>query len=370
MPFASSTSALILLASAALARAEAEDAQGYQPPKPLPYPTKFSINDFTFEIGMIGFFIAYLVIWFTGASKNVGVAKKWTGAHLDYLKSQFALVGDNNGNTLVKDGPGDYCLYTTGRRNMQFAHWWIKLYPRHDITTAVYNRVASLLGYEKPAQDHVTVNMTLDDATCDDFVFAVLREKDSKELRTDRFDLKKFTKVSQPKSLPSSLVVSSESNELTELLLDGRVSEVIREAGDAFNSLIITCYPEYAPNQLKESYPKTVSIDFNISGQDTKATANLVQLVCELPDILNARCRNFKAEIKNKLRKNREEVQKEYAKIQAEERAEELLKKKADAKKAEEERIRNLSPAEQRKWEEKERAKELKKSQKKRVKRM
>lgn len=83
------------------------------------------------------------------------------------------------------------------------------MYPRHDITTAVYNRVASLLGYEKPAQDHVvctvsrdrihdsvllmvwcqTVNMTLDDATCDDFVFAVLREKDSKELRTDRFDL-------------------------------------------------------------------------------------------------------------------------------------------------------------------------------------
>lgn len=63
-------------------------------------------------------------------------------------------------------------------------------------------------------------------------------------------------------------------------------------------------------------------------------------------------------------------MQKEYAKIQAEERAEELLKKKADAKKAEEERIRNLSPAEQRKWEEKERAKELKKSQKKRVKRM
>ena len=50
-----------------------------------------------------------------------------TGAHLDYLKSQFALVGDNNGNTLVKDGPGDYCLYTTGRRNVQFAHWWIKV---------------------------------------------------------------------------------------------------------------------------------------------------------------------------------------------------------------------------------------------------
>lgn len=76
------------------------------------------------------------------------------------------------------------------------------------------------------------------------------------------------------------------------------------------------------------------------------------------------------SQIKNKLRKNREDVQKEYAKIQAEERAEELAKKKTDAKKAEEERIRKMSPAEQRKWEEKERAKELKKSQKKRSKKL
>lgn len=54
----------------------------------------------------------------------------------------------------------------------------------------------------------------------------------------------------------------------------------------------------------------------------------------------------------------------------AEERAEELAKKRADAKRAEEEKVRKLSPAEQRKWEEKERAKELKRSQKKRSKRM
>ncbi|CAO3668917.1 unnamed protein product [Umbelopsis vinacea] len=351
----SSLTAIALFASAALVNAE----QG-----------EFAIGDFYFEIVMLGFFIAYLVIWYMGASKNVSVAKKWTGAHLDYLKTQFAHVGDGSGNTLVKDGPSDYCLYTTGRRNMQFAHWWINLYPRNDITTAIYNRVSSLFGFEKAAQDHVTVTMTLDEATCENFVFAVLPQQVSKDLRADRFDLKKFTRVSQTNRLPDNLAVSSESNELTDLLLDGKVGDVIREAGDAFNSLIITCFPEHAPTELKESYPKTVTIDFNISDTNAEATTKLVQLVCELPDILNARCRNFKTEIKNKLRKNREDVQKEYAKIQAEERAEELAKKKTDAKKAEEERIRKMSPAEQRKWEEKERAKELKKSQKKRSKKL
>ncbi|KAJ2961179.1 hypothetical protein NQZ79_g3455 [Umbelopsis isabellina] len=362
-----SLTAIALVAMAALVNAEKNDERTSRSPLFANLPTprthsptiEFRLQDFVFEIGMLGFFLAYFAIWYTGASKNVSVAKKWTGAHLDYLKSQFAHIGDGKGNTLVKDGPSDYVLYTSGRRNMQ-----------NDVTMILYNLVASLFGFEKAARDHVTVTITLDDNTCEDFVFAVLPQKDSKTLRADRFDLKKFTKVSQTNRLPNSLTVSSESADLTELLLNGRMGEIITEAGDAFNSLVITCYPEYAPEILKDSYPKTATIDFNISEQDTEATKKLVQLVCELPDILSDALRNPRAEIKNKLRKTREEVQKEYAKVLAEERAEELAKKRAEAKRLEEEKVRKLSPAEQRKWEEKERAKELKRSQKKRSKRM
>jgi hypothetical protein len=89
--------------------------------------------------------------------------------------------------------------------------------------------------------------MTLDTNACEDFVFAVLPQQESKTLRADRFDLKKFTKVSQTNRVPNKLTVSSESADLTELLLNGRVGDIITEAGDAFNSLIITCYPEFAP---------------------------------------------------------------------------------------------------------------------------
>lgn len=51
-------------------------------------------------------------------------------AHVEYLEQQFALVGDkvdNQRSILMKDGPADYLLYTTGRRNVQFGHWWIKV---------------------------------------------------------------------------------------------------------------------------------------------------------------------------------------------------------------------------------------------------
>lgn len=53
------------------------------------------------------------------------VSDNRTGAQLEYLRTQFAHVGDNSGNTLVKDSPNEYVLYTSGRRNMKFAHWFV-----------------------------------------------------------------------------------------------------------------------------------------------------------------------------------------------------------------------------------------------------
>lgn len=51
-----------------------------------------------------------------------------TEEHIEHLQQQFALVGDRKGETvLVKDGPADYLLYVSGRRNVQFSHWWIKV---------------------------------------------------------------------------------------------------------------------------------------------------------------------------------------------------------------------------------------------------
>lgn len=70
-----------------------------------------------------------------------------------------------------------------------------------------------------------------------------------------------------------------------------------------------------------------------------------------------------------KLNKNKAELHKIFAKREAEDRADEIAKKKLEAKRAQEDRVKKLSPSEQRKFDEKERNRELKKEQKKRTKR-
>lgn len=94
----------------------------------------------------------------------------------------------------------------------------------------------------------------------------------------------------------------------------------------------------------------------------------LVELVGDLPDAISQL--RLTGDVKTKINKNREELGKEFAKKLAADRAEELAKKKAEAKRAEEERVKKLSPTEQRKWEEKERARNMKKQQKKQGRKM
>lgn len=89
----------------------------------------------------------------------------------------------------------------------------------------------------------------------------------------------------------------------------------------------------------------------------------LVELACELPDVIGSL--RLTGDVKSKINKNRDELVKEFSKKAAADRAEELQKKKAEAKRAEEERVKKMTPAEQRKWEEKERARNMKKQQKK-----
>lgn len=107
-----------------------------------------------------------------------------------------------------------------------------------------------------------------------------------------------------------------------------------------------------------------ITIDLDFAMSDSTEFDRLVELACELPDIISQL--KFTAEIKSKINKNREELVKEFSKKVAADRAEELQKKKAEAKRAEEERVKKMTPAEQRKWEEKERARNMKKQQKKR----
>ncbi|KAI8384913.1 uncharacterized protein BYT42DRAFT_279015 [Radiomyces spectabilis] len=309
-------------------------------------------------------FLLYLATWYNGRATNLRLAQQWLFAHREYLEEQFALVGDRVGNehTLLKrDGPADFLLYTSGRRNVQFAHWWIKLKSRNDVINYFVEELLAFFGAVQKPVDKVSVTLRLDGGT-EKFVFAILDKSIVKETREQRYDLKSVTKISDASGLPSNLVVYSESQKLTDTILKSPIGQLLKKS-KGLESLIISSLPTFAPQKFEGDKDLVATLTFSLKAEQDP----LVELSCELPDMLQDL--RFGVEIKNKLRKNREEIEKEYSKILAEERAEELARKKAEAKRAEEERIRKLPAAEQRKWEEKQNAKEMRKQQKKRTKR-
>lgn len=179
----------------------------------------------------------------------------------------------------------------------------------------------------------------------------------------------KFTRTVNCKRVPTTFTTYSESADLADYILEGKLGDVITKAAEHFGGLIISSYPKEAPAKFDGVFPNTLFLTIRLPSDRSRfgETRPLVELLGELIDLLPDRASSFRLEIRNKLKKTREDVGKEYAKIAAEERQEEMIKKKAEKKREEEERVRKMSPDEQRKWEERERKAELKKQQKKMV---
>ncbi|KAI8641853.1 hypothetical protein BD408DRAFT_417511 [Parasitella parasitica] len=329
------------------------------------------IMDFQMEIVLVSVFILYFFVWLRGKKANLNIAKKWLNGQTDYLQSQFALVGDKNSNDqsiLMMDGPADYLLYTTGRRNVQFGHWWLKLKPRNDILTYFSTQVLSVLtSATKPATDRVELKLHLDKALREKFVVGVVKKDLAADLFKKRFDLNRVGKIASSEAIsPSEYTVYAETQKLADSILTSKVTDIINKSDGRLESLIISSLPDEEPELFETDSYITISLNFLMS--PTNGFDPLLELVGGLPDAISQL--RLSSDIKNKISKNREELGKEYAKKIAVDRAEELARKKAEAKRAEEERVKKLSPAEQRKWEEKERARNMKKQQKKQGKKM
>ncbi|CAO3645545.1 unnamed protein product [Mucor fragilis] len=329
------------------------------------------IMDFQMEIVLVSVFFLYFLTWLRGKKANLNRAKGWLNGQVDYLQSQFALVGDKKSNDqsiLMMDGPADYLLYTTGRRNVQFGHWWLKLKPRNDLLTYFSTTVLSkLTSATKPATDRVELKLHLDKGLTEKFVVGVVRKDLATEVFKKRFDLNRVGKIASNKAISSSeYTIYAETQKLADSILTSKVTDIINKSDGRLESLIISSLPDEEPELFETDGYITISLNFLMptsAGFDP-----LVELVGDLPDAISQL--RLTGDVKTKINKNREELGKEFAKKLAADRAEELAQKKAEAKRAEEERVKKLSPAEQRKWEEKERARNMKKQQKKQGRKM
>ena len=85
-------------------------------------------------------------------------------------------------------------------------------------------------------------------STYDDFVFGILHKMHMNELRSARYDLS-LTVTREHAKLPNTMVVMSESGEITEALLTPELCKAIELAGDDLEALIITDQPVEQPKK-------------------------------------------------------------------------------------------------------------------------
>lgn len=200
----------------------------------------------------------------------------------------------------------------------------------------------------------------------DSFVWAVVNKNVMQKARDLRYDLSLTSTKDHPK-LPNWLTVMSESAEITEALLTPELAEAIQAAGENFDYLIVSDQPTDKPTTIAESAPsKRMVLKYRLpSGTDFKSLTPLFSYFLRLPDAL-VQSAHFRPNVLNKVRATREMMVKEIKKVADEEKAEERLLEKEKARKAKRDaELAGLDAKAQKKYLDREREREMRKSQKK-----
>lgn len=214
-----------------------------------------------------------------------------------------------------------------------------------------------------------------------DFVWAAVAKSELRNIKKERWDLS-FTKTTENPALPSYMSVMSgkltspyfqpprltyllisEFADVTDAILKTNIPTLLADPAiqPYFRSLSITDQPRIQPDGPGAPREKHLLLSLSVPS-NPEACLNLItglfQAVDSLPKI------SLRPETRTKLKKARENVEKELKEAGLKERKEEAAEDKRAAKrKAEEERVSKLSAAEQQKYLDKERKKEMRKSQ-------
>ncbi|KAM3504790.1 hypothetical protein MY10362_003350 [Beauveria mimosiformis] len=361
---------------------------------------RHSLSEFKVE-GVILVVTAFIFIFhFFGAGLNRTKAKKWMRAHAAALHSEFALVGfgrapaseDANPDTLLKEKSlFEFAGYATGRKNIAFMDIKITLTKKFNPIVYLFETVGSFLVesmgptpedlvevliYPFDGKESLTVPrrrgaeesepLTDSRSHFDGFVWAVVNKTRMQRLRDQRYDVS-LTATKDNSKLPEWLTVMSESAEVTDTFLTADLIAAIVALGDNFQYLVISDQPIDSPTTLDETTPrKRLHLKYNLpSDGNYDAYLPLFEYLLRMPDQLVAQA-HFRPEVLKKIRNVREQKINQIKKVAEEERAEERAAEKEKAKKTKRDAdLKGLDAKAQKKYLEKEQAKEQRKAQKK-----
>jgi len=339
---------------------------------PVPPHLRSNWDSFYLEMLMVAGLVVYFINFIVGKSKNQKLATAWYSSHMSLLDQNFALVGDDGKKPIEnpgirKESENVYTLWCSGRTSVEGMLVELKFIKRQDMIGVISQLI-------RPACDQLIVKVTMDEI--DTFVFCLASKKTAQRLSKDMTDISSFCpekKTVDKYGLSSQLVLMNEIGEVAGAILgDPKVVAIINKFPALLDYLHFS--DQYSgPKQPEETQPtklpeiqKMLIFGFNFPGrgnptvEDIEGMKPLMQLVFHITDKL----RRFKLskEAKTKAEKNRQRIEEAFLKATLAVRAEMAQAKREDRKRQERERMLETDdPDKQRKWEEREQRRNIKK---------
>jgi Protein of unknown function (DUF1682) len=329
------------------------------------------------ELIIIGFMIIYVILHYVGVGFNKSKISYWIKSHREVLGNQFYQVGpvpnkdgQKEQDLVVSDSPTIYTTYATGRVNVKSLTGRFELLGRQNFITLAMEYLFDFFSTGKTPSDKIDIVITPSDPSAiEGFVFAVVNKSNMRAAREDNYFLS-LTKTTDSAKLPPQFTFMSESAEITDILYSKELADAVEGSDGVLQYISITDLPGPAPTRLddlKSSSKVVLSLNFPSNETQAAASAKIVNAAINLVDVLVSK-KPWRLEVSKKTRATREAEVKKALKNLDIQKQEQLAMKKADLKREQEANLAKLSPAEQRKAEQKERDKDLRRQRSKQTK--
>ncbi|CAL9112798.1 unnamed protein product [Musa acuminata var. zebrina] len=334
------------------------------PSLPLPSPPPPSVRSYTTEIVCISFLICFLINYFTGKRQNEEIALAWAAKFAtkdSIFDKNFSLLGTGDGKDtplLLKEGQDVFKFYASGRRYCQSMLATMEMRSRHDLISRALDLV-----FRK--RDVITFEVVMNEDAMDHVVLALAKRKMAKAMHKEERDLERFATLgvmplSGRKWVADEVLVVAESKEVAgDLITEVALDQVFGDkAFEKFGKWFISLH---FSDQHPGSYKKRLIFKFALP--DANNMADMSRLVALVPYYIDLIGRyKLSSHAQSKTEAARAKATKEEYKEQQNLRQEAMEKKKAEKKKSLEEAEMKLTAQAIRKKEEKDRARQLKKS--------
>ncbi|KAK7575547.1 hypothetical protein V9T40_011833 [Parthenolecanium corni] len=324
------------------------------------------------EIALIAGIVIYFANFIRGKQKNSKLVAAWFSTNKSLLNDNFALVGDDgkattsSSNSMKKDSEHLYTLWCSGRTCCEGMLVELKFLKRQDLFSVLANYCAD-------TRDQIHIKFALAKEDMDSYVFCVAPKRNAAKMSKELVDLGTFCPERKPGDkfeLPSVFNVMTEVNEVAVSFFDAKTVAAFSKYCDLIEYVHISDRysgsksPEDDPAKPLE-YKRMFLVGFSIP-DNGKTAEDIMEYMHPLMNLVFywlEKVKRFRLSKEGKMKtdRNRTRLEEAFLKTTHLARNEAAAARREEKKRKEKEKILNEDdPDKQRRWEEKEMKKQMK----------